>query len=968
MISGDLRAKVDRLWDSFWTGGVSNPAEILEQVSYLMFIRTLDIEQTAQRWNVDAKETQDKRPSLSVPDDRLRWTCLLSEVPEQMFSIVRDEIFPWIRSCAREGDESLAYLEGARFTIPTPGLLARVIDVIEEIASDEVDGWGAIYEYMLNKVNLSGGTGILSAPGQLIDLLVEMMEPNERDLICDPACDSGGFLVSAAKYINKIKKDTDPPSEEGYQIRIQGIDSNVAMVRISGMNLHFHNFVDANVRFGDVLAEAATRESGRYSLVLSKPPFVGISQRESIAEDLLSVASTKKAELLFIVRVAKMLKTEGRAAIIVPDGVLWGSTEAHVKIRRMLVDDLDLEAVIKLPNGIFKPNSGISASALLFSKPASKKRSDVWFYEVMADGWSLDDRRKALLPEEKLGHSPRVKLTSAEHAKNNFPDLLNRWKSARNSEGRRKPSDQSFLVSKSAIAKEDFNLSLNHYRQSHERSKLTREGIRLGSFTEIYRGTISVNDHNFDVNPNSDNVDVKCRVLTASLLGSQLPAIEQLPVRVTKREPRIRLREGDIVGRDLASVRYWSVLPASYEGVQPGNGLVVIRLTQGTVPAEYVAAFLSSPQGEKQISLYEGRPSIKNGGLAEVHLPKFDGDFNEILPSLARLKEGVIEVEKIQNRLRESQLRIFEKEGRGEWRGRLDEAADLSSLIAQTLRKRSDPYDVFQETYPYGIARSVRKFRNSETPVEKHEAALQCVESLILSIGIFAHAVAAYRGRQELPEIDKWKQYVGRGGVSLGHWVAVIRAVGADARDAGDHAAGLAEATAPKKGGKGLMSDLDRLVQLRNKIRHGAGPRTGAEIEKSLGQLEKLMHSSLSWCAFLARARWVHVNRIRWLPQVGKFEASGLVLMGDHPDFEPIAFEAPLPLADDSVYLLTQQGEAIPLSPFCLLSDCPTCLAPELYYPDRLNASTALLKSLDRGHELESDAIAASLRPWIDLD
>ncbi|MEU9272689.1 hypothetical protein AB0E04_45980 [Streptomyces sp. NPDC048251] len=227
-----------------------------------------------------------------------------------------------------------------------------------------------------------------------------------------------------------------------------------------------------------------------------------------------------------------------------------------------------------------------------------------------------------------------------------------------------------------------------------------------------------------------------------------------------------------------------------------------------------------------------------------------------------------------------------------------------------------------------------------------------------------ALALATDRGRQDLPAIAQWSQSVERGGVSLGHWVGVVRAVADDARQHGDPAASLVEATARKKGKKGLFADLDQLVELRNKIRHGAGPRTRAELERSLGRIEPLMLSSLSGCAFLAHTRWVHTDRLQWMPDAGKFRVSGLALMGDRPDFATVSFDTAHPLADDQLYLIPPNDEPLPLSPFCLLSDCPTCLAPELYYPDRMTSSTALLKSLDRGHELDNDSVFKALREW----
>jgi type I restriction enzyme M protein len=378
------------------------------------------------------------------------------------------------------------------------------------------------------------------------------------------------------------------------------------------------------------------------------------------------------------------------------------------------------------------------------------------------------------------------------------------------------------------------------------------------------------------------------------------------------------------------------------------------------VPREYLVAYLSSPQAEQDFPRYGVIPHIRPIELASIIIPAVDSDFDSIRLASMRLGEGSEEASRIQRDLHESRIRIFEGKSSSDRRLRLEQAADLSSLIAQNLRKQNEPYKAFQETYPYAAARAVRKLKHSLILGERHEAAIQCAESLILTLGIFSLALAAHAGRQDLAEITEWAESVRKGGVSLGQWVGVIRAVGADARERGDSAAGLADATALQRGGKGLMADLNSLVALRNDIRHGGGPRTRAEVERTLEKLEALVSNGLSSSAFLARSEWVYTDRLRWLPEIGKYQISGLSLMGDHPDFEAAEFKTDLPLADENLYLRTPQG-IIPLSPFCILSDCRTCLAPELYYPDRLARSTALLKSLDRGHELENDMVFTRL-------
>jgi type I restriction-modification system DNA methylase subunit len=944
---------------------VSNPLEIIEQLTYLLFIRMLDARSPSHERRPGTGGRQLDPVTAALLDERLRWSHLVTQPPQHMFTTVRDEIFPLLRTYDGHGLGLNTHFADARFRITTPGLLARVVGLLEEIPVDGTGVGGDLYEYMLGKIASAGFNGQFRTPRHIIQLMVEMAAPEAGEDICDPACGGAGFLVAAAKYLSRKESEElgEPTRREPVvESAFHGFDFDSTMLRIGSMNMWLHGVGSPDIRYRDSLAQGPGDDAERYSLVLTNPPFAGSLDYEHTAEDLRRVIQTKKTELLFVALTLRLLKPGGRAAVIVPDGVLFGSTKAHKELRRILVEDNRVDAVVKLPSGVFKPYTGVSTSILFVTKADGRSTESIWFYDVTADGRTLDDRRSPLLPPEKLGASPTARLEQAEHAKNNLPDVLKRWPLRHTSERGRRPSDQSFLVSRAEIVKEGYNLSLNHYRQVHEAKTVAQEWVRLGDFAEVYVGSVARRETQ-PAEPSS-GLDVERRVLLPSLLDSQLCSVETLPVRNDPREPRIRLREGDIVGRDLASTRHWTLLPAAYAGVQPGQGLIVIRPFQNPVPSEYLAAYLASPQAERQFHLYDVMPRIKRSYLADVRIPKCEGDFEEIRTFLARLAEGEVESEKIQKRLRDARLGIFEKGSSSARRVRLSEAADLSSLIAQNLRAQSEPYRLFQETYPYGIARAVRKFRHGASPAERHEAALQCVESLILSLGIVAHAIAANRGQQDLPEIVQWRKAVAGGGVALGHWVAVIRAVGAYSREIGDPASGLAEATVLKKGKKGLMADLDNLVILRNKIRHGAGPRTRAEFERSLAEIERLMFSSLSWCTFMARTRWVHTDRLRWLPELGQFEVSGLVLVGDHPDFEPMTFRTDVPLADGALYMLTQQNEPIPLSPFCLLEDCPTCLTPELYYPDRLTASTALLKSLDRGHELESDIVYTSLRQW----
>ena len=930
-----------------------------------MFLRFLDDMQTAKERKAARTNSPVEDPIYTEGTQHLRWSHFVNEFPQQMLSTLRDGVFPWLH--AQYWEEFAFYRDArdVRFTISTPSLLARVVDMLSEIPLNEWEIWGDFYEYMLSKIAVAGRYGQFRTPRHIVQLIIEMMAPGPADEICDPTCGTAGFLVAAAEYVNRAHIK---PLAESIQYRngngriFHGFDFDRTMLRIASMNMLVHGIEKPDIRYRDLLAEGTVGEAERYSMILADPPFAGSLDYEATARELLAIVKTHKTELLFIALFLRLLKTGGRAAVIVPEGALFGPTAAHKKIRRTLVEDQKLEAVVKLPSAVFKPYTGVSTSILFFTKTNSGGTDYVWFYEVIADGWSLDDKRKNLLADDKLGPAPRSVLSETDLARNNLPDVLARWTRRDASERRRRRTEQSFCVSKSDIAAQDYDLSLNCYRRLGEMEKTLRvEGWRLGDFAKVLAGGVGSTE--IDKTPMPDFADKQQRVLHPSFLMSPLPNVKDLPIRTNSREPKYRLRQGDVVGRDLASNRYWTVLPDEYEGVQAGQGILVIRLTREVIPVEYLAAYLSSPQAERDFPRYGVIPRIRRADLENITIPACEGDFESIRAAISRLEEGAYEADRVQRALRESRISIFEAATKHERRIQLEQAGDFSSLIAQNLRKQNEPYKVFQEAYPYGTARAVRKFKHSTTLAEKHEAVIQCSESLILSLGILSLAFAAHAGRQNLAEIAEWVESVRHGGPSLGHWVKVIKAVGADARESGDRAAGLAEATVLKKGGKGLTADLGALVTLRNKIRHGAGPRTRAEIEKSLERLEHLVFSSLSSSAFLARSQWVHIDRLRWLPEVGRHQVSGLSLMGDHPDFEPVDFETDRPLADNSLYVFTQQGEIVPLSPFCILSDCPACLAPELYYPDRLTSSTAQLKSLDRGHELESDMIFKQLSP-----
>src|SRR5438132_10711636 len=349
-----------------------------------------------------------------------------------MFTVVDEHVFPFLRTLGADDSTHARHMKDARFTIPTPALLAKVVDLLEGVPMEDRDTKGDLYEYMLAKIATAGQNGQFRTPRHIIRLMVEMTAPQPTDLICDPACGTAGFLVAAGEYLRGRHANIlhDAKLREHFHHRMfHGFDFDNTMLRIGSMNMLLHGVENPDIRYRDSLAQDHAGEEGRYTLVLANPPFAGSLDYENTAKDLLQIVKTKKTELLFLALFLRLLKPGGRAAVIVPDGVLFGSSNAHKELRRMLVEEQKLDAVGSLPGGVCKPYAGVATAILLFTKTNSGGTDQVWFYDVDADGMSLDDKRTELLPLEKLGPVPKVALTADEHAKNNLPDLLARWRS-----------------------------------------------------------------------------------------------------------------------------------------------------------------------------------------------------------------------------------------------------------------------------------------------------------------------------------------------------------------------------------------------------------------------------------------------------------------------------------------------------------------------------------------------------------
>ncbi|MGW1145474.1 type I restriction-modification system subunit M [Streptomyces sp. NPDC002454] len=469
MITGELKSKIDRVWDAFWSGGISNPLEVIEQITYLMFIRRLDDLQTAKERKATRTGKSIENPIYTAETDRLRWSRFTNEAPENMLALVRDGVFPWLRNLGGEDSTYSQHMEGARFTITTSNLLTKVVDMLDEIPLGDRDVKGDLYEYMLSKIATAGHNGQFRTPRHIIRLMVEMTAPGPKDEICDPACGTAGFLVASAEYVSKTHHEAlmeNAQRQHFHKSMFHGFDFDSTMLRIGSMNMLQHEVESPDIRSRDSLAESAAGEAERYSLILANPPFAGSLDYDATAKDLQQVVKTKKTELLFLALFLRLLKPGGRAAVIVPEGVLFGSTKAHKELRKILVEDHKLDAVVKLPGGVFKPYAGVSTAILFFTKTNSGGTDNVWFYEVIADGWSLDDKRAPLLDEDKLGPVPAAgELTEAEHEKNNLPDVLRRWRLRSGSEQERARTEQSFFVPKADIATQGYDLSLNSYKE-----------------------------------------------------------------------------------------------------------------------------------------------------------------------------------------------------------------------------------------------------------------------------------------------------------------------------------------------------------------------------------------------------------------------------------------------------------------------------------------------------------------------
>jgi len=449
MITGELRNKIDKIWETFWTGGITNPLDVIEQFTYLLFIKQLDEVETTKENEANFLGV-DYESMFPGECQKYRWSKFKNlGSAEEMYELVLNGVFPFIKNLHQDGDSAYArYMGDAIFKIPTAAMLSKIVDGIDKLELGDEDSKGDLYEYLLSKVATAGTNGQFRTPRHIIKMMVEMMDPKADDLICDPACGTSGFLVESSEYLRKKKKAEvlfNAKNKEHYMNHMfHGYDMDRTMLRIGAMNMMTHGVSNPNIEYRDSLSDQ-NEDKEKYSLILANPPFKGSLDYDIVSADLLKVCKTKKTELLFLTLFVRMLKTGGRCACIVPDGVLFGSSKAHKDIRKAIVEEQRLEAVISMPSGVFKPYAGVSTAILVFTKTGHGGTDRVWFYDMKADGRSLDDKR-------------------SEVKENDIPDIIARFKNLE-AENDRKRTDQSFFVEKQEIVDNAYDLSINKYKE-----------------------------------------------------------------------------------------------------------------------------------------------------------------------------------------------------------------------------------------------------------------------------------------------------------------------------------------------------------------------------------------------------------------------------------------------------------------------------------------------------------------------
>ncbi len=474
MITGVIKNKIDKIWTDIWAGGITNPLTVIEQLTYLMFIRSLDEKEieTEEFANLTGEMVDFIFPQSEIGQS-MRWSKFKNRDSREIFELISQRVFPAVKKMkygrlpdfdnkgelieipdSEDGGQVQTaftrYMDSAVFVIPNPQILQKIITGLDDLYEHDIsdlDMQGDLYEYMLGKLSTAGQNGQFRTPKHIREMMVELIAPTPDDLICDPACGTAGFLVSSAEYIRRHYENT-MTTEQWSDFATEtftGYDTDQTMLRISAMNLMLHSITNPDIDYKDSVSKQ-NDVSGKFTVVLANPPFKGSVDAESINDNLKAVTNTKKTELLFLALFLRLLQKGGRCACIVPDGVLFGSSKAHKSIRKELIENNQLKAVISMPSGVFKPYAGVSTAVLVFVKTGAGGTDNVWFYDMKADGFSLDDKR-------------------SEVAENDIPDIISRFHNP-DGEKDRERTEQSFFVPKQEIIDNDYDLSINKYKKT----------------------------------------------------------------------------------------------------------------------------------------------------------------------------------------------------------------------------------------------------------------------------------------------------------------------------------------------------------------------------------------------------------------------------------------------------------------------------------------------------------------------
>ena len=456
MITGELKSQVDKIWEAFWTGGISNPLTVIEQFTYLLFLRRLDEQQTLEENKANTVGIPMEKIIFSKKEKELRWSHFKhlgsSEKMFDLFTKTTEDrpltVFDHMKQIGEDGGVFGQYMKGATFMIPTPRLLQQVVDMISKIEMKDRDTKGDLYEYLLSKIASAGTNGQFRTPRHIIKMMVDMVQPKKDELICDPSSGTSGFLVAAGEYFreNHEKGFMEKKFRNHFNNKMfTGIEFDPTMLRIGAMNLQLHGIETPTLIGKDALSESNGDIREAFTLILANPPFKGSLDYDAVEKSILQTVKTKKTELLFLGLMLRMLQTGGRCAVIIPDGVLFGSSKAHKQIRKEIIENHKLEAIISMPSGVFKPYAGVSTAVVLFTKTNNGGTDQVWFYDMQADGYSLDDKRNPL-------------------ETNDIPDIIQRFHDLKK-EKKRKRTEQSFLVPLAEIQENEWDLSINRYKE-----------------------------------------------------------------------------------------------------------------------------------------------------------------------------------------------------------------------------------------------------------------------------------------------------------------------------------------------------------------------------------------------------------------------------------------------------------------------------------------------------------------------